>query len=106
MCVGVPMQVLGQDGIAGRATDGTAEHLIDLTLTGPLAPGTWVLTQLGCAREVISADEARLIADALEGLRSVMAGGDGNGAFADLHARTPSLPPHLAAAQSAGKTTA
>jgi hydrogenase expression/formation protein HypC len=100
------MQVLSHDGIAGRATDGTGERLIDLTLTGPLAPGTWVLTHLGTAREVISAEEARLIARALDGLRDVMAGGDGAGAFADLDARTPSLPPHLLAARDAGKTTA
>ena len=104
MCVGVPMQIIAVDGIAGRATDGTTEELIDLSLTGPLEPGTWVLTFLGAAREVIDADEARLIAAALDGLRDVMAGGTGGDAFADIDARGPQLPPHLLAAQAAGKT--
>lgn len=106
MCVGIPMRILACDGIAGRATDGTTETLLDLSLTGPLAPGTWVLSFLGTAREVISAEEARLIAAALDGLRDVMAGGDGGNAFADIDARGPQLPPHLAAARAAGKTQA
>ncbi|MCA0919378.1 HypC/HybG/HupF family hydrogenase formation chaperone [Pseudooceanicola nanhaiensis] len=106
MCLGIPMKVLSVDGIAATALDGDREELIDLSLTGPLAPGTWVLTFLGTAREVITWDEARLIRDALGGLRSLMEGGDLGDAFADLDARSPSLPPHLAAAAAAGKTTA
>jgi len=106
MCVGLPMQILSVEGIAAEATGDEGQRLIDLSLTGPLAPGTWVLTHLGCAREVISAQEAQIINDALRGLRAVMDGGDPGSAFADLDARTPQLPPHLQAAQAAGKTTA
>lgn len=40
MCVGIPMRVISVDGIAARATDGEDEALIDLTLTGAVAPGT------------------------------------------------------------------
>lgn len=104
MCVGVPMQVLSVDGIAARASDGREEALIDLSLTGPVSPGTWVLTHLGAAREVISAQDAALIAAALDGLRDVMAGGTGGAAFDDIDARGPQLPPHLLAAQAAGRT--
>ncbi|WP_108259953.1 HypC/HybG/HupF family hydrogenase formation chaperone [Mangrovicoccus ximenensis] len=106
MCLGVPMQILECDGIAARATDGTREELIDLSLTGWVAPGTWVLTFLGAAREVISEAEALKISDALDGLRSLMAGGGLGDAFADLEARPPSLPPHLQAALDAGRKTA
>ena len=106
MCLGVPMRILFTDGLAARATDDREETLIDLSLTGPLDPGTWVLTFLGAAREVIAADEAARIAAALDGLRAIMAGGDLGDAFADLDARTPQLPPHLATAHAAGRTIA
>lgn len=105
MCVGVPMRIIKTDGIAAEATDDVRTELVDLSLTGPLEPGTWVLTHLGCAREVISADEAALIGNALDGLRAVMEGRDMGAAFADLDARAPQLPPHLQAAWAAGKTT-
>lgn len=102
MCVGVPMQILAVEGIAARATDGAAEEVIDLSLTGPLEPGTWVLSFLGAAREVIDAVEAQKIASALAGLRSLMGGGALGDAFADLEARGPQLPPHLQAALENG----
>ncbi|MCB1347160.1 MAG: HypC/HybG/HupF family hydrogenase formation chaperone [Paracoccaceae bacterium] len=105
MCIGVPLRILSVDGIAACATDGVEELLIDLSLTGPLAPGAWVLSFLGTAREEISAEEAAVIADALAGLRAVMTGGDVGDAFADLDARTPTLPPHLQAAFDNGDRT-
>ena len=104
MCVGIPMQILSVDGIAAQAADGPRREMIDLSLTGPLQPGTWVLTFLGTAREVIGADEARKIAAALDGLRSLMTGGDLGNAFADLDATPPRLPPHLQAALDKGET--
>jgi len=106
MCVGIPMRVISVDGIAARATDGEDEALIDLTLTGAVVPGTWVLTHLGAAREVLDEAEALKIAAAVRALKSIMAGGGMGDAFADLEARTPTLPPHLHAARAAGKTTA
>lgn len=105
MCVGIPMEILTVDGIAATATDGRDRQVIDLSLVGDVAPGTWVLTFLGAAREVISADDAAKIAAALDGLRAVMAGGDPGDAFADLD-RPPTLPPHLQAALDQGKPTA
>ncbi|WP_210528148.1 HypC/HybG/HupF family hydrogenase formation chaperone [Rubellimicrobium arenae] len=106
MCVGEPFRILSVDGIAAMATNGPREALIDLSLTGPVAPGTWVLTFLGTAREVISEDEARHIAAALAALRSVMTGGDVGDAFADLEATGPRLPPHLQAALAEGREIA
>lgn len=100
MCVGVPMRLTGVAGIAGRAEGEAAP--IDLSLTPEARAGDWVLVFLGAARAVIGADEARQITAALDGLRALMAGGDLGDAFADLEARSPSLPPHLQAALDAG----
>jgi hydrogenase expression/formation protein HypC len=102
MCVGVPMQILSIDGIAGLACGAEATELIDLSLCPDAVPGDWVLNFLGAARAIITADEAALITAALQGLRSLMNGGDLGDAFADLEARSPSLPPHLQAAFDAG----
>ncbi len=106
MCVGIPMQIIRVDGIAAQATDGREETTIDLSLTGPLAPGTWVLTFLGAAREVIEAEDAQKITAALNGLRALMRGEDLGDAFADLDARSPRLPAHLQAALDRGETQA
>jgi len=102
MCVGIPMRILAVDGIAAIATDGRDVSRIDLSLVGEIAPGAWVLTFLGTAREVIDEGQAARISAALDGLRSIMAGGDVGDAFADLEAREPALPPHLQAAHDAG----
>ena len=83
--------------LVGRARDGDDDTIVDLSLTGPVEPGTWVLNFLGVAREILDADEAQKITAALEGLRAVMAGEDPGDAFADLDAREPQLPPHLRA---------
>lgn len=100
------MQILAVDGIAARASDGQTEELIDLSLIGAVEPGAWVLTFLGAAREVISADDAAKISAAIGALRSIMTGGDAGDAFADIDNRSPELPPHLQAALAAGKATA
>lgn len=99
------MQVLAVDGIAADCCDGTRRELIDLSLVGDVCVGTWLLTHLGCAREIISEAEARQIMAALDGLRALMAGDGLGDAFADLEARAPSLPPHLQAALDAGQST-
>lgn len=102
MCVGIPLRLASVDGTNAIAHDGSP---VDLSLTGTLPPGTWVLGFLGAAREVITPDEATLIAKALDGMRRVMAGGAPGDAFADLD-RPPQLPPHLQAALDAGQSIA
>ena len=105
MCVGIPMRLIAVDGIAGRAMTAGEESLVDLSLVPEAAPGDWLLVFLGTAHEILTAEAAALISAALDGLRSVMAGGDAGAAFADLEAREPSLPPHLQAALDAGRAT-
>ncbi|MFZ7092739.1 HypC/HybG/HupF family hydrogenase formation chaperone [Primorskyibacter sp. 2E233] len=106
MCLGIPMQVIGCDGIAAQAREGEHIHLIDMSLTGPQPPGTWILTFLGAAREVLDPDQADKITRALGGLRALMEGQGLGDAFADLDDAAPQLPPHLQAALNNGKTTA
>lgn len=96
------MRILAVDGIAATATDGREQAQIDMSLLGDVPPGSWVLTFLGTARELIDADQAEKITAALDGLRALMAGGDLGDAFADLEARAPELPAHLQAALDAG----
>jgi hydrogenase expression/formation protein HypC len=98
------MQVVSIDGIAAQCSDGVRAETVDLSLVGDVPPGTWLLTHLGCAREIITEPEARQIMAALDGLRALMAGEDLGDAFADLESRAPSLPPHLQAALEAGRT--
>lgn len=106
MCLGVPMQVVSVDGIAAQCfTDGRAQT-VDLSLTGPVEPGTHVLVFLGAAREVLTPEAAEKITRALAGLESLMTGGGVGDAFADLEARAPALPPHLEEARKAGRTAA
>ncbi|AUC54511.1 hydrogenase [Sagittula sp. P11] len=106
MCVGVPMEILSVDGISAMASGAEGIEVIDLSLTPDATVGCHVLTFLGAAREIITADEAAKIASALAGLRSLMNGGALGDAFADLEDTGPRLPPHLQAALAAGKTTA
>lgn len=106
MCVGIPVQIQTIDGICGTVVQEGVQGLVDLSLTPEAQPGDWVLAFLGASRAVISATEAQQISAALGGLASLMQGGDLGDAFADLESRAPQLPPHLQAAQAAGKTRA
>ncbi|THF65330.1 HypC/HybG/HupF family hydrogenase formation chaperone [Pseudothauera rhizosphaerae] len=98
MCIGVPMQVVHGDAVRAlcRGRDG-AEAWIDLLLTGPQPPGTWLLTFLGAAREVLDAERAARIGAALDALGDLLAGrsADVDAAFADLVERGPQLPEFL-----------
>ena len=85
MCLGIPMQVISSDfGFARcRADDG--EHDIDVRLIGPVEPGTWLLTFLGAAREILDPEAAKKTTDALQALQLVMQGEtDVDHLFADL----------------------
>jgi len=99
MCMAIPMRVLevSADGMRARCQGRAGEADVDTLLSGPLEAGQWVLTFLGSAREVVSAEEARRIDDALDALEGLLAGRavDLDAAFADLTDRTPELPEHL-----------
>lgn len=105
MCIGIPMRVVEPGAFTAQCEDarGGGRAEIDMRLVGPQAAGTWVLTFLGAAREVVDAAEAALIADALQALDVAMAGGTPpEHLFADLIAREPELPDFLKPAPQKG----
>ena len=70
MCLSVPKQVVAWEGegdFAWVERDGQREQ-INMMLLGPQPVGTWVLTSLGLAKEVIEDDQRQLIEDALSAL--------------------------------------
>jgi len=74
MCVGIPVQVIDPgEGIALCRGPNGDEH-INMLLIGDQPVDTWVLSHLGWAREVITAEDAANIRKALEGLNAIMNG--------------------------------
>jgi len=101
------MQVIRMEGSTALCEGRDGVERIDTMLIGPLQPGQWILSFLGAAREVIDAERAAQVADALTALESILHGDAGNEAliqagFADLVGREPQLPEFLRPAASQG----
>jgi len=105
MCVGIPMKIL-EAGFGYALCEGMGEtRRIDTLLVGDQPPGTWVLVFIDAAREVIGAEDAARIGDALTALSLAMQGETSvDHLFADLVDREPQLPDFLrpAAAKARG----
>lgn len=90
MCIGIPKIVISSEGVEGEfawveMADGSQRERVNMMLVGPQAHGTWVLTSLGTAREVLTEDEAETINDALAALTESLDGTyDPANHFADL----------------------
>ncbi|MEI8571850.1 HypC/HybG/HupF family hydrogenase formation chaperone [Methylomonas sp. EFPC1] len=96
MCIGIPMQVIEPRGDSALCEYRGQTTLIDMMLVGEQVAGTWLLVFLDAAREVISAERAAQIADALEAMRLAMQGETNfDHLFADLVDREPELPEFL-----------
>ena len=96
MCLGIPVQVVecGEHFARCLGRDGR-ELRVDLALVGMQPAGTWLLTFLDAAREVIDAERAAAINAALAALDAAQRGEtDLSAFFADLD-REPQLPPFL-----------
>jgi hydrogenase expression/formation protein HypC len=74
MCVGIPALVLEDGDFVTRCRTRNGEEQINLMLTGPQPAGTWLLTFLGSAREVLSEADAIAANKALDALAAVMSG--------------------------------
>lgn len=95
MCLGIPLQVVECGEHFARCIGRAGEVRVDLALVGPQPPGTWLLTFLDAAREVIDAERAAAIANALAALEAAQYGAtDFSAFFADLD-REPQLPEFL-----------
>jgi hydrogenase expression/formation protein HypC len=90
------MQVVELRGESALCVYRGEQTLVDMMLVGEQPIGTWLLVFLNAAREVISEQKARQIADALEAMRMVMQGETQfDHLFADLIGREPQLPEFL-----------
>ena len=87
--MGLPMQVIEPGFGVAICQFGAEQRRIDTMLVGEQPAGTWLLVFIDAAREVISADAAERIKNALNSLDSVMKGGTGNvdALFADIIAK-------------------
>lgn len=98
MCIAVPMQVVeAGDGYA--VCEGMGERRsVSTLLVGNQPVGTWLLTFLDTAREVLTDEDAARITDAVTAVNLVMQGNtDVEHLFADLIDREPQRPPSLPA---------
>ena len=66
MCIGIPMEIIEQREFSALCRGRNGEKVIETLFVGQQPAGTWVLCHLGSAREVISAEEARKLDDALD----------------------------------------
>jgi hydrogenase expression/formation protein HypC len=77
MCLSIPKQVVeweGEGDFAWVERAGQRER-INMMLLGPQPVGTWVLTSLGLAKEVVEEEERALIEDALAALAASLEDG-------------------------------
>jgi hydrogenase expression/formation protein HypC len=74
MCVGIPVQVLESYDFMALCHGRNGEEQINTMLIGQQPVGTWLLTFLGSARDVISEDDANKINSALDALSAIMSG--------------------------------
>jgi hydrogenase assembly chaperone HypC/HupF len=101
MCVGIPYEIVECSGGTALCKGRGGTRSIDITLVGEQPAGTWVLAFLDAAREVVTAETARQIGDALEAVERALAGDTAiDHLFADLVGREPQLPPHLRPAEA------
>lgn len=100
MCLAIPMQVIRMEGTTALCQGRNGIERLDTMLTGSLEAGQWVLGFLGAARELIDAERAAQVEDALTALESILHGDGSNevlvrAGFADLIDREPQLPEFL-----------
>ena len=96
MCLGIPMQVIETNGCTALCEGRGRRETVSLLLVGDVAPGQWVHTALGTARELLDAEQAAQINAGLDALEAAAAGAtDFDCHFADLVSREPVLPAGL-----------
>jgi hydrogenase expression/formation protein HypC len=76
MCIALPMQVLRAGELTALCRSRNGEEEINMLMVGLQPEGTWVLSFLGWAREVISEQQARETDLALDGLQEIMEGAE------------------------------
>jgi len=95
MCLGLPMTIVETDGISALCEYRNEQRRVSVMLLSEPPVGAKVLVYIDTAIRLLDDEEARLIADALEGLGAALNGEDCDRFFADLIDREPQLPEHL-----------
>ena len=96
MCIGVPMQVVEQDGSFAWCEADQQRERLDMMLVGDQPVGTWVLGFHGAARQLLSETEAAQARAGRQALAAVLRGDERiDEFFADLVGREPELPAQL-----------
>jgi len=96
MCIGIPMQVVAQDGSFAWCEGDQQRERLDMMLVGDQPVGTWVLGFHGAARQLLSETEAAQARAGRKALAAVLRGDERiDEYFADLVGREPELPAHL-----------
>jgi len=95
MCLGLPMTIAETDGMSALCTYRGEERRVSVLLLSNPPVGARVLVYIDTAIRLLDEDEARLIADAIEGLNAALDGKNCDRFFADLIDREPQLPAHL-----------
>lgn len=95
MCLGLPMTIIETDGMSALCEYGGERRRVSVMLLSDPPVGAKVLVYIDSAIRLLDDQEARLIADAIEGLGAAFKGDDFERFFADLVGREPQLPEHL-----------
>lgn len=95
MCLGLPMTIVETDGVSALCEFRGERRRVSILLLPDLPVGSKVLVHIDTAIRLLDEAEARLIAEAIEGLTAVLGGEDCDRFFADLIEREPQLPEHL-----------
>ena len=74
MCIGIPMEILEQREFSALCRGRSGEKVVETLFIGRQPVGTWVLSHLGAAREVITAEEAAKLNDALDAVDALARG--------------------------------
>lgn len=76
MCLSIPKQVVAweADGDFAWVERNGQREQVNMMLLGPQPIGTWVLTSLGLAKEIIEPEELALIEEALTALAASLDG--------------------------------
>ncbi|PIT05281.1 hydrogenase [Bradyrhizobium nitroreducens] len=95
MCLGLPMTIVETDGVSALCEFRGEQRRVSMLLLSDPPVGAKVLVYIDTAVRLLDEAEARLIADAIEGLGAALNGEDCDRFFADLIDREPQLPEHL-----------
>ena len=74
MCIGIPMRVLETDSITALCEGRGERHRLNMLMVGNCPPGSWVLSSLGSAREILTEEDAARTNRALDGLEAALRG--------------------------------